>query len=319
VRLKACLLRPAIRSTERATWSPAPLRWRSAVVWPTPAQQRVVPADVRAMPAHPERLQRLEQALHARVPPWRRAPVGAALQALRGVQGTLAVTPGPELGELTRVEHPRQRLRYLGCTPSAYAPGERRRQGGMPKAGHAQARRVLLAGAGASRDPATGRRHLHLPLEKGPTPIQAIRWHAHGRLGPRSRQRIARRKKAPQVVGALARARRALMGAMAQEVPLTPESATVKRPQSLAPRCAWASDETQPRWRAPLAGVQRLNPTLGPRARQAPDGRQAGGRPPTESSRSNRRLFLAPALPMDNRPQRTASRKKMASACLPNP
>jgi len=37
-----------------------------------------------------------------------------------------------------------------------------------------------------------------------------------------------------------------------------------------------------------------------PRARQAPDGRTEGGTQPTESSVINRRIFLAPALPMDN-------------------
>jgi transposase len=40
-RLTACFLRHAIRSTGRATWSPAPLRWLSAVVCPTPAQHSV--------------------------------------------------------------------------------------------------------------------------------------------------------------------------------------------------------------------------------------------------------------------------------------
>jgi transposase len=40
-RLKAFLLRHDIRSTGRANWSPAHLRWLSEVVCPTPAQQIV--------------------------------------------------------------------------------------------------------------------------------------------------------------------------------------------------------------------------------------------------------------------------------------
>jgi transposase len=40
-RLKAFLLRHDIRSTGRANWSPAPLRWLSEVVCPTPAHQIV--------------------------------------------------------------------------------------------------------------------------------------------------------------------------------------------------------------------------------------------------------------------------------------
>jgi len=54
------------------------------------------------------------------------------------------------------------------------------------------------------------------------TPIQALSWKAQLRLGQRSRQRSARGKPAHQVVGAIARALRACLGAMAQEVPLAP-------------------------------------------------------------------------------------------------
>src|SRR5262249_36860200 len=59
LRRKAFLLRPDIRSVGRAHWGPAPLRWLSAVVCPPPAQPIVFQAYVRAVPAHPERLQRL--------------------------------------------------------------------------------------------------------------------------------------------------------------------------------------------------------------------------------------------------------------------
>ena len=82
LRLKAFLLRQDIRYTGRVTWSPAPLRWLSEVVCPTPAQQMVFQADVRAVTAHTERLTRLEQALHTQVQIWRLAPVVDALQAL---------------------------------------------------------------------------------------------------------------------------------------------------------------------------------------------------------------------------------------------
>jgi transposase len=70
-RLKAFLLRQDLRYEGRATWGPAHLRGRSAVVWPTPAQQLVCQAYVRAVTAHRERLQRLEQELHEQVPSWR--------------------------------------------------------------------------------------------------------------------------------------------------------------------------------------------------------------------------------------------------------
>jgi transposase len=91
-RRKAFLLRQDIRYTGRATGGPAHLRWLSEVVCPTPAQQIVFQEYVRAVTEHTERLERLEQELTDQVQTWRLRPVVDALQALRGVQFTVAVT-----------------------------------------------------------------------------------------------------------------------------------------------------------------------------------------------------------------------------------
>jgi transposase len=107
-RRKAFLLRQDIRSTGQANGGPAHLRWLSAVVCDTPAQQLVFQEYVRAVNEPTERLQRLEQALRAHARTWRLHPVVEALQALRGVPCTVAVTTVAALGDLTRFDHPRQ-------------------------------------------------------------------------------------------------------------------------------------------------------------------------------------------------------------------
>jgi transposase len=221
-RLKAFLLRHDIRYTGRAAWGPAHLRWLSEVVCPTPAQQSVFQEYVRAVNEHTERLARLAQALQDQVQTWRLAPVVEGLQALRGVQFTVAVTIVAELGDLTRFDNPRQLMNYLGLPPSEYSPGERRRQGGITKTGNTHARRALIEGAWASRSPAKVRRHLQLRLEKVPKVIQDLSWKAQVRLCKRYRQLSARGKKPNQVVVAIARELSAFMWAIAQEVPLTP-------------------------------------------------------------------------------------------------
>jgi transposase len=66
-RLKAFLLRQDIRYTGRATWNPAPLRWLSEVVCPTPAQQIVVQEYVRSVTEQTARLERLRQGLTPRL------------------------------------------------------------------------------------------------------------------------------------------------------------------------------------------------------------------------------------------------------------
>jgi transposase len=145
-RRTACVRRHALRSPGRAHWSPAHLRWLSAVVCPTPAPQIVWQADVQPVTAQTARLGRLELARHEQVNTWRCAPGVAAPQALRGVPCTVAVTTGAALGALTRCEHPRQLMHERGLTPAASASGARRQQGSMTKTGHPPARRVLVEG-----------------------------------------------------------------------------------------------------------------------------------------------------------------------------
>jgi transposase len=191
------------------------------VVCPTPAPQRVFQAYVRAVTAHTERRQRLEQELHEQGNTWRLAPVVEALQALRGVPCTGAVTIVAERGALTRVETPRPLMRDLGLTPSAYSRGERRRQGGLTKAGPTPARRALVEGAWAYRDPAHLSRHLPRRLEHLPQGLQDISWKAQVRLCKRYRHLSAWGKNPNQVVVARARELIAFMWAIAKQVHLT--------------------------------------------------------------------------------------------------
>jgi transposase len=220
-RLKAFLLRQDIRYMGRANWGPAHLRWLSEVVCPTPAQQIVFQEYVRAVNEQTERLERLAQELKDQVKCWRLNPVVEALQALRGVQFIVAVTTVAELGDLTRFDHPRQLMKFLGLIPSEYSSGERRRQGSITKAGNTHARRALVEGAWAYRYPAKVSRHLQLRLETQPKAIQDISWKAQVRLCKRYRKLMARGKHANQVVVAIARELVAFMWAIAKQVPVT--------------------------------------------------------------------------------------------------
>ena len=117
------------------------------MICPTPAQQIVFQEYVRAVTEHTERLGRLEQELQEQVKAWHLHPVVDALQALRGVQFTVAVITVAELGDLTRFDNPRALMKFLGLIPSEYSSGERRRQGSLTKAGNTHARRALVEGA----------------------------------------------------------------------------------------------------------------------------------------------------------------------------
>jgi transposase len=231
-RRTAFLLRHERRSPGRAHWSPAHRRGLSAVVGPTPAQHIVLQEDVRAVTAHPARLQRLAQALQAHVQSWRLRPVGAALPALRGVQCTVAVTMVADIGALRRFDTPRARRQFLGLLPAASSSGARRQQGAIPKAGNPHARRALGEGAWAYRDPAKGRRPLQLRLEQQPKMLQASRWQAQVRRCQRSRRLGAPGKPAHGVIVASAREVGGCMWASAQESPVTASGPKTEGPVS---------------------------------------------------------------------------------------
>jgi transposase len=87
------------------------------VVCPTPAQQIVFQEYVRAVSEQTARLQRVEVELPSLVQTWRWAPVVEAIQAVRGIQFTAAVTLIAGLGDPNRFDTPRQLMSYLGLIP----------------------------------------------------------------------------------------------------------------------------------------------------------------------------------------------------------
>jgi transposase len=96
-----------------------------------------------------------------------------------------------EIGALRRFDTPRELMKFLGLLPSEYASGERRPQGSITKAGNTHARRAVVEGAWAYRDPAKVSRHLQRRLETQPKIIQDISWRAQVRLCQRYRPLVA--------------------------------------------------------------------------------------------------------------------------------
>ncbi len=197
------------------------MRYLAKVVCPTPTQQIVFQASVRAVDEQVDRLSRLEAELLERAPAWRLYPVVQALQALRGVQFLVAITVVAELGDLTRFDSPRQLGAFVGLIPSEYSSGASRRQGGITKAGNGRARRALIEGAWAYRHPAKVSQHIQTRIDGLPTPIQDLGWKAQVRLCRRFRRLVARGTHPNVAVTAIARELIAFMWAIAKAVPVT--------------------------------------------------------------------------------------------------
>lgn len=222
LRLKSFLLRHDIRYAGRANWSAAHLRWLAGLRCHTPIQQIVFQEYVHTITERSNRLGRLETELHQHVKQWRLLPLVQALQALRGVQFTVAVTTLAEVGDISRFDNPRQLTDYLGLCPSEHSSGEKRRLGGITKTGNSHARRVLVEGAWAYRYPARISRQIQIRQENLPQSIRDIAWKAQVRLCKRYRRLTARGKHPNVAITAIARELASFMWAIAREIaPIT--------------------------------------------------------------------------------------------------
>ncbi|KVN32001.1 transposase [Burkholderia pyrrocinia] len=204
-RLKSFLLLHGVRYPGKADWGSSYRRWVSQHSFSNEWQQLAFEEHRRTLGDRMAQCERLEAALRDSVVNWRFYPAVLGLQAMRGVQFTTAVGMLAEVGDLSRFEHPRQLMAWLGVTPSEHSSGDKRRQGGITKTGNSYARKLLIEAAWSYRHQARvseniGRRHPGLPK-----PIIDRAWDAQLRLCRRYRKLAARGKNANTAVVAVAR------------------------------------------------------------------------------------------------------------------
>jgi len=204
-RLKALLLRHGYRYEGRAAWTFRYRQWLSNVKFPTAAQQIAFQEYIDTIGEAERRVERLTEQIRELLPEWRRGPVVAALQALRGVSMVTAVTLVAEIGDITRFNNPRELMAYLGLVPSEYSSGAKTRRGAITKAGNGHVRRILAEAAWAYRGQARVGQALMCRQNGLPRPIIEIAWKAQLRLTGRFRRLAARGKSLPKVATAVAR------------------------------------------------------------------------------------------------------------------
>jgi transposase len=218
--LNSFLLRSGFRYSGKTLWSLAHWRWISDIKMPHPAQQITLQEYVDAVRVCSERIERFTEQIRQLIPQWRLGPVVEALQALRGVSLVVAVTTVAELGDLSRFDHPRQLMAYLGLVPSEHSSGESTKRGGITKTGNGHGRRMLVEAAWSYRLPARVSRRLRDRQQSLPQPVWDIAWKAQLRLCARYRGLLAKGKQTQVVVTAIARELAAFMWAIARTVPV---------------------------------------------------------------------------------------------------
>lgn len=220
--LKALLLRNNINYHGNANWSLQHLRWLTELILPHPSQQIVLQEYLQTINERIARLKRLDNELEHHVKNWRYYPVVKAIQALRGVRLLVATGVVAELGDLTRFDHPRKLMSYLGLVPSEHSSGGKRHIGAITKCGNTRARRLLVEGAHTYRYPANISTDLQLRQEGLPKQIVDIAWQAQLRLCRRYQRLMHKGKHYNVVVTAIAREMIAYIWAISREVVLAP-------------------------------------------------------------------------------------------------
>lgn len=183
--LKSFLLRHEVRYAGKTSWCKLHYRWLAELNFGATAAQTAFTEYLLAVQATDERVQRLGQALQDSIAGWRFEPVVKALQALRGIDFLNAVGLVAEIGDLSRFEHPRHLMGYLGLVPSEHSSGERVRRGSITKTGNAHARRLLTEAAWNYRFGARISRRAQLRQEDLTEQIRALGWKAQLRLTKR--------------------------------------------------------------------------------------------------------------------------------------
>ena len=220
--LKALLLRNNINYKGTANWSQKHLRWLTELVLPHLAQHIVLQEFLHTITERISRLERLDNELTHHVHQWRYYPVVKAIQAMRGVRLLVATGVVAELGDLSRFDHPRKLMSYLGLVPSEHSSGGKRHIGAITKCGNGRARRLLVEGAHTYRYAANISTDMQKRQEGLPKDIIDIAWKAQLRLCKRYKKMIAKGKHYNLVVTAIAREMIAYIWAIAKEVVLTP-------------------------------------------------------------------------------------------------
>lgn len=204
-RLKAFLLRHDIRCPHSENWSEAHLRWLAEIKLPHPTSQIAYQEYLDSVTEAASREDRLMKEVNKHVRKWRLWPAVEALMALKGVAMITACTIISELGDLSRFEHPKKLMSYLGLTPSESSSGDRVKRGSITKTGNARVRRVLIEAAWNYRfNPKVNkdiqRRQEHLPLK-----IRSIAWEAQLRLTHRYKTMLNKDKVKNVIVVSIAR------------------------------------------------------------------------------------------------------------------
>jgi len=217
--VSAFLLRQGLHYPGKTTWGKAHMNWLASQKLEYLEQRIAFEEMILAVRQAQERLERLEQAVHAAVPDWSLAEVVTALMAMRGMDLISAATFLAEIGDLSRFQTPSELMGYLGLVPSEDSTGDKTKRGPITKAGNRRARRMLVECAWSYQHPPRIGPDKQAKVAAAPSAVREIAWKAQCRLNKRYRALVRRGKLKTVAITAVARELAGFIWAVAREIP----------------------------------------------------------------------------------------------------
>jgi transposase len=217
--VSAFLLRQGLHYSEgKKTWTKTHMNWLASQKLEYAEQRLVFEEMMLAVRQAQERLERLEQAIRVAVPDWSLAEVVTALMAMRGMDLISAATFLAEIGDLSRFQHPRELMGYLGLVPSEASTGDTIKRGPITKAGNRRARRMLVECSWSYQHPPRVGQEKQEKVAAAPRAVREIAWKAQCRLHGRYRALVRRGKLKTVAITAVARELAGFIWAVSREI-----------------------------------------------------------------------------------------------------
>jgi len=200
-RIGKFLLRRELYPPQHAeSWGVLHRKWLQQLRFEDRASELVFQDAMQAHDILVARREQLERALAeiAASSPWSRTV--ARLRCLRGIDTLSALGLVAEVGDFRRFVHPRFLSSYLGLVPSEHWSGDKRRQGGITKAGSKHARRLLVEAAWQYRHVPWTSHHISQRQQGQDPRVIDIAWRAQRRLYKRWQRLHEERRKRSTVV-----------------------------------------------------------------------------------------------------------------------
>lgn len=204
-RLLKFLLRHGQVYRQGRHWTARHRQWLQRLRFEQPSATAVFEHYLLQLEQVTEHIEEFERQLHevAASPPY--AVQVGWLRCLRGVDTVVAMTLLAELHDFRRFTSPRELMSYLGLTPSEHSSEDRKRRGGITKAGNSHARRMLVQAAWSYRHRPAVSAYMKKRRQGQPAAILAIADQAQQRLHRRYQKLKARQKHHNVITVAIAR------------------------------------------------------------------------------------------------------------------